>query len=192
MKKRLTSPAYYFGWICIALMAYLIYLNVAPYWTMTVMDILNGSEENNYMVTMTASIQEIIWFPKPTHTVELEALKAGVVETLSIKAKEFDLKDFISMPILAFLGSFVGIVISFIMGHKWIASIAPIVCGAAGWIAFSSNTMLLLNTESVQSNLTGPHKLVSILLLAAGVVHLILALIPEILKAIKKKKAVAA
>ena len=182
MKKRLTSPAYYFGWACIAAMAYLIYINLTPYWNLTFMDLIEGLEENNFMVTTTPSIQSVIWFPKPNHIYEVNALAAA----LEIPTKAFDLKDFVYLPILAFVGSFVGILISFFNGHKWIASIAPIVCGAAGWYSFAANPMLNVCTEQAAH-----HKMVSIIVFAAGCVHLVLALIPVIIAAVKKKKAAA-
>ena len=132
------------------------------------------------MVPSTPSIQDIIWFPKPDHTFEVSAL----AEALNIPSKAFDLKDYVYLPILAFVGSFIGIIISFLHGHKWIASIAPIVCGAAGWYSFATNPMLNVCTEQA-----GHNKMVSIILFAAGCVHLVLALIPEIIKLTKKKAA---
>lgn len=190
MKKRLTSPAFYVGLVCIVLMAFLMQLHVTPYWTIesTYIDYINGSEENNYVMSEIneSSIQSLIWFPRPDHEVEMKEFQTALRAETGDKKLDIDIamKEYITMPIAIFFAAAVGIILCLIFGHSWIASLCPIFCGLGGMLTYSSNKMLLMF-----ENKAADHKQFCMYILIAGAIHLVLALIPVVIKMAKKMKA---
>lgn len=187
MNKRSKSPAYYFGWVCSALLAYLIYLNVVPHWSFDAQDFLLGLEENNWMVTLTPSLQELLWLPKPTNSGLVDALLAGLSSVPEDIKPNLIFQQFIALPIAAFLAAQVGIIINAINGHKWFASLFTIISGLATFITFSFNELFTMELYLVDTASIGTFKTVGLIVAIAGVVHLALALLPILLK--KNKKA---
>ncbi len=191
MNRRLTSPAYYFGWICTALLAYLIYLNVVPHWAFEAQDFLQGLEENNWMVTLTPSLQELAWLPKPTNSGLVDYLLAGLSSVPEDIKPNLLFQQFIALPIAAFLIAQVGIIINAINGHKWYASLFTIASGLATFITFSFNELFTLELHLIDTASIGTFKTVGLIVAIAGVVHLALALLPALLKAKKTPAAEA-
>lgn len=182
MIKRFKSPAYYFGWVCTALLAYLIYLNVVPHWAFETQDFLQGLEENNWMVTLTPSLQELLWLPKPTNSGLVDALLAGLSSVPEDIKPNLIFQQYISLPIAAFLLAQIGIFINAINGHKWYAPLFTIASGLATFITFSSNELLTMELHLIDVASIGTFKTFGLIVAIAGVVHLALTLLPMLLK----------
>ncbi len=193
MKKRLTSPAFYFALICIVLMGYMIYLNVTPYWTITTtyIDYEAATPENNFVApevtnSKEVSIQGLFWFTRSAYNAEMDEFERVIrtePENRRIQIEIF-MKDYITLPIIVFLAAAVGIILCLLYGHSLIASICPLICGIGGMIAYSSNKLLLMF-----ENKAADHKQFCMYIAIAGAIHLVLAAIPVVIKFVKKMQA---
>jgi len=186
MKKTISTTANILNWVVLLAMLAVIVLHVMPYWHYEGLDIvtLETSEK-------TASIQGYVW--RSFDHLDLEDGFSRILKSQKLTTKYW-INDYIMTPILAFLPAAAGIILCVLKRKSWLAGVAPVVSGAAGVLAFTSNPILvnskILDTYGNASFMTPSLGLIaSIVVLALGIALLALRLVEKFV--FGKKKAAA-
>lgn len=144
MKKSISTAASITNWVVLVALLVVIVLHLMPYWQYEAYDILTFETSDK-----TASIQDYIWRNFDHLDLEDEfsrILKAEGVITRTANIwdnNKYWINNYILSPILAFLPAVAGVILCVLLRKSLITAILPVVSGAAGVIAFTSNPIIM-------------------------------------------------
>lgn len=175
MKKTISTTANILNWVVLLLLVAVVVLHVMPYWQYEAFDILSGETSN-----ATASIQGYVW--RSFDHLDLEDGFTSILRSQKLITGKYWINDYILSPILAFLPAAAGIILCIFKRKSLITGILPVVSGAAGIIAFTSNDIII--NEKILSKFGGASfitpslgLIVSVVTLALGAVLLALRIV---------------
>ena len=148
MKKRLSLRISAFSLLCVLLIIVLLFLQCGTtFWT--------------YGKDKSVSLQGYIWFPAD-HSALNKQLNADLGLT-----GNFNPSSILLFPVLTLLTGAVGVVLGLLFSDRLISAILPILCGASAIVGYIIKPALQLGINWQL------HLAAAVLLVLAGVVHLI-------------------
>lgn len=186
MKKTISTTANILNWVVLVLLIAVVVLHVMPYWQYEAFDILTGETSD-----ATSSIQGYVWCS--FNHLDLEDGFTSVLRSQKLITGKYWINDYILSPILAFLPAAVGIILCIFKRKSLITGILPVVSGAAGIVAFTSNDIIV--NEKILEKFGGASFMNPTVGIIASVVTLVLGAVLLALRVVefiqKKKQSIA-